>query len=201
MTERSVKHDNMAPKTAYQFNRIRNRRKKTLMNAALKLFSEKGFESVSISDIAKKADVSKGLLYNYFENKEDLVKEIVIDGTRKLTIDMDFDFSIKLTKERFVDLINKYFELIESGSDYWRLYISVLTQPRIAEMMKGQLFEHVSSFIVNVSEYYKAKNEKNPLVSTLLIGALLDGVSIDYMLEPENYPLNEIREIIINKLM
>ncbi|VBB46452.1 putative Transcriptional regulator, TetR family [uncultured Paludibacter sp.] len=189
----------MSPKTTQQFNEIRNQRKILLMNAALKLFSEKGFTSTSISDIAKKAGVSKGLLYNYFESKDELVREIIIDGIKKITA--DFDFSIKLTKDRFIELIDKNFLLIIEGKDYWKLYISVITQPLIVEMMKGELYEYLSPFFLAVTQYYQEKNEKNPIAYTWLIGAILDGIGVDYMIDPENYPINEIKEIIISKLL
>lgn len=44
--------------------------------AAEKLIAEKGFENVTIDDIAKEAGVAKGTFYTYFKRKEDVVGEI-----------------------------------------------------------------------------------------------------------------------------
>ena len=47
-------------------------RKQEILDAALKLFGEKGYEKTSISDIAKTIGVAQGLCYRYFPSKEAL---------------------------------------------------------------------------------------------------------------------------------
>ncbi|MCB0506551.1 MAG: helix-turn-helix transcriptional regulator, partial [Cyclobacteriaceae bacterium] len=68
----------MSPRTPEQNEQIRAESKHRIMEAAFELIAKSGYESTSISMIAKKAGVSKGLLYNYFESKEDLVKALVL---------------------------------------------------------------------------------------------------------------------------
>lgn len=48
-----------------------------LLAAALDLFVERGFAGTRLDDVAARAGVSKGTLYLYFENKEDLFKAVV----------------------------------------------------------------------------------------------------------------------------
>ncbi len=60
-----------------RFEEIRYERKKQIMNSALHLFATKGFHQTSISSIAKHAQISKGLMYNYFESKDALLCEII----------------------------------------------------------------------------------------------------------------------------
>lgn len=48
----------------------------SVIAAAEKLISEKGFEGVTIDDIAREAGVAKGTFYTYFKRKEDVVSEI-----------------------------------------------------------------------------------------------------------------------------
>ena len=52
--------------------RERLRRKEDIIQAAKKLFAEKGYKNTSMNAIAEKADFSKRTLYQYFENKGDL---------------------------------------------------------------------------------------------------------------------------------
>ena len=69
----------MSPRTLEQ-NQVNKKDKRTLiLKTALKVFSDYGFHASSVSHIAQKANISKGLLYNYFENKEDLLKTIIFD--------------------------------------------------------------------------------------------------------------------------
>lgn len=60
-----------------RWERRKDARPQELLAAALDLFVEKGFASTRLEDVAKRAGVSKGTLYLYFENKEELFKAVV----------------------------------------------------------------------------------------------------------------------------
>ena len=53
--------------------------RREMLTAAIKLFSEKGYHSVSMQKIAKKSEFAIGTLYKFFQNKEDLYKSIIIE--------------------------------------------------------------------------------------------------------------------------
>ncbi|MBQ7277120.1 MAG: TetR/AcrR family transcriptional regulator [Bacilli bacterium] len=52
-----------------------NENKDKIIEVALKLINEKGFDNVSVSEITKEAGVSKGAFYIHFESKEDLIEK------------------------------------------------------------------------------------------------------------------------------
>jgi len=54
------------------------------MDAAEKLFIEKGFENTSIDEVVSLAGLSKRTLYQYFQSKEDLYYAIALEGAREL---------------------------------------------------------------------------------------------------------------------
>lgn len=51
-----------------------------IVAAALEVFAEKGFAAARLDDIARRAGVSKGALYLYFETKQDLFRAVVRDA-------------------------------------------------------------------------------------------------------------------------
>ncbi len=53
--------------------------RREMLTAAIKLFSEKGYHSVSMQEIAKKSEFAIGTLYKFFKNKEDLYKSIIME--------------------------------------------------------------------------------------------------------------------------
>jgi AcrR family transcriptional regulator len=53
-------------------------KKELLLNAAMKLFSERGFHATPTSAISKEAGVSAGILFHYFKTKDDLIIELYI---------------------------------------------------------------------------------------------------------------------------
>jgi TetR/AcrR family transcriptional regulator len=62
--------------------REREQRQEEIINAAEKLFFSRGYDSVSMSDIAAEAEVNKSLLYYYFKDKESLFFAIVLRAAR-----------------------------------------------------------------------------------------------------------------------
>ena len=60
-----------------RWTRRKDARPEEIIPAALDLFVECGFASTRLDDVAARAGVSKGTLYLYFENKEDLFKAVV----------------------------------------------------------------------------------------------------------------------------
>jgi AcrR family transcriptional regulator len=66
-----------SPKTKTRWERRKDARPQELLAAALDLFVERGFAATRLDDVATRAGVSKGTLYLYFENKEELFKAVV----------------------------------------------------------------------------------------------------------------------------
>lgn len=62
---------------------IESRRK--ILNAAIKIFSERGYKGASMRMIAEAADISLGGLYLYFRNKEDLYATLIKNRLDDLT--------------------------------------------------------------------------------------------------------------------
>ncbi|MDX2430370.1 MAG: TetR/AcrR family transcriptional regulator [Bacteroides sp.] len=60
--------------------REKQQRKEEIIQAAEQVFFSKGFEQSTMDDIAEKAELSKGTLYLYFKNKEDLHMAVARKG-------------------------------------------------------------------------------------------------------------------------
>jgi AcrR family transcriptional regulator len=56
--------------------RKKARTRRVIADAAARLFAERGYEQVAVSDVAREADVSEQTVYNYFETKEQLVTDL-----------------------------------------------------------------------------------------------------------------------------
>ena len=86
------------------FEKRREQKKRDILNAALALFMEYGLQKVSITEIAKKANVSQVTIYNYFESKENLVRLVfkfyvdqIWDEQKHLLVN-DLPFNEKIKK-------------------------------------------------------------------------------------------------------
>lgn len=63
-----------------RWSRRKDARPDEITAAALELFSERGYAATRLEDVAARAGVSKGTLYLYFENKEELFKAVLREG-------------------------------------------------------------------------------------------------------------------------
>ncbi|WP_431028845.1 TetR/AcrR family transcriptional regulator [Lysinibacillus sp. LZ02] len=65
------------PRTESQNLELREQRREEILNAALKVFSRRGMVATKISEIAKEANLSHGLVYHYFKSKEEIFTLLV----------------------------------------------------------------------------------------------------------------------------
>ncbi len=63
--------------------RERENRKTAILRAARRLFFEKGFKSVTVESIARKAELSKGSIYLYYKGKEEIYAHILLNDIDK----------------------------------------------------------------------------------------------------------------------
>ena len=61
------------PKVVPEYKEIARNK---IIQAAIKIFSQKGFHKSTMDEIAREVGVSKGTLYTYFKSKEEILKEI-----------------------------------------------------------------------------------------------------------------------------
>ena len=61
-------------------------KKQLLLNAATKLFVERGFHATPTSAISKEAGVSAGILFHYFKTKDDLIENLYVEIKKEYTV-------------------------------------------------------------------------------------------------------------------
>jgi AcrR family transcriptional regulator len=189
------------PRTAQQFEEIRKDRKQAIMDTALEEFATYGYKSTSISMIAKKAEVSKGLMYNYFKSKEELLTSIMSEGFDEMHGLLDTDKDGVLTKEEFAFFIDETFKLMKEKRSFYKLYFSLLMQPAVAKLFTEKLYQIGEPILKIMVDYFTRKNAKNPNLEALMVGAMLDGIGFNYVFNADVYPLDEVIELIKEKFL
>jgi len=188
----------MSPRTEKQFKEIRETTKARILNESIKLFANNGYFSTSISMIAKKANISKGLMYNYFDSKDDLLKQIVYSGFKKMLIPVGFTKNELITKPTFNNMIHEMFKFFKQNVDYWKLYYSVLIQPTVFKLVEKKIFEMVMPYFEALEKYFHSQGYENPKAETRMFTAMLDGISLNYIMDSENFPIDAIEKRLID---
>ncbi|GAB4299361.1 MAG: hypothetical protein Kow0098_25760 [Ignavibacteriaceae bacterium] len=189
----------MSPRSAEQFELIREKSKKKIIRVALRLFAHNGYHATSVSMIAAKAKISKGLLYNYFNSKEDLLIEISEMIMNELA-DLIKNVSAEKDSEKKIEkIIRGSVEHLKENSSTWRFYLLLLQQGDAAKKMKPVLSRFREEAVKNISGIFEELKYPEPLMEAFALGIELDGIGINYLAAPENFPLNEIVNHLINR--
>ena len=191
----------MSPRTQEQNEQIRQERRQKIMDTALRLFGESSYQSTSIQKIAKEVGVSKGLLYNYFESKEELLQAIINEGMEELLDYFDPNKDGVLTKEELEQFVAMSFKTVEDNPVFWKLYMSLLMQQNVIELLGAHILETMVGMLDMLAKYYALCGVKNPTALARLAGATLDGITVNYVMDPENFPLNEVKEIVMQQFV
>ena len=76
--------------------------KERIQNAAIRLFSQKGFEGTRVNEIAGEAQVTKALIYYYFKNKEDILDNqvhLLLENATVIVMDFVHESVVKMMEE------------------------------------------------------------------------------------------------------
>ncbi len=111
---------------------IKRREKKELVEIAKKVFIKKGFVHTSMQDIMEKAGISRGALYSYFDNIEDVFLEVLkYDDQKDIQYFVSSDEgSIWLQLKNWVEEQRLYIERIDQTLLYARaeFFCHLITQ-------------------------------------------------------------------------
>lgn len=197
MTERSVKK-NMSPRTAEQNEQIRAESKHKIMAAAFKLIAKNGYEATSIAMIAKKAGVSKGLLYNYFTSKEELVKALVLGAMEEgdELIETLFNDDAKQTLK---NLFRWFFQEMRERPDHWRLMTELTFKIERFDFVHEIVTAKMNEYFTMVETLLKEMGYENAFAEARIIGAILDGMAFHALMFTDDYPLDEMEIYLIKK--
>lgn len=103
--------------------REREQHRKEIMDAAMRLFAEHGYHSVSMQEIASEAEFATGTLYKFFSSKRELFREIMIGVVEDISSELRLVFQ---SNEDPLTIIGTFFQVRRSSFrkryEYIKLY-------------------------------------------------------------------------------
>jgi AcrR family transcriptional regulator len=192
------------PKTQQQYEKLRNDKRNYIKEIALRLFAEKGYNVTSINQIAKEANMSQGLMYNYFQSKEDLLKFIVNSLAEEFSNYINPNKDNIVTEEEALNYIDIIFDMLKNKREYFKHYFQLAFQPEVMNALSDPgIFDEdiviqqhlLLDFLVS-----KCRNMDTEILR-LNILSIAKGFSLIYVYHPEKYPyelLDKYKDYIKN---
>lgn len=181
------------PRTREQYEEIRKERINHIKQVALNLFANQGYFETSIAKIAQQANISKGLMYNYFASKEELIKSIINTGIEEIYASFDRNHDGELTADEFEFFIREAFRVQQEKREFYKLYYSLLTQPKIQEMVEHEMGD-LSKKVMEITYDYFKKRFDDPYTELLIYASLIKGLSMQYV-----YGAEHVSDDVLNK--
>jgi AcrR family transcriptional regulator len=191
----------MSPRTPEQFEAIRQRRRKGILGAALRLFATRGVESTSMEQIAKRARISKGLIYNYFPTKKALLKAVAIRGMEEFAGTFPPNSEELPPRQVLETFINNMFDLILRKREFFSLYINLFTEPLVVPRYRSFFLQVVQPFRRSLSVKFRQAGIPEPDMEAMLLLALLDGILLHVLIGRDAYPLEAMRQLVLQKYL
>ncbi|HRW61902.1 MAG TPA: TetR/AcrR family transcriptional regulator [Bacteroidales bacterium] len=178
----------MSPRSAEQFEEIREEKKKLIMQVALELFANDGFHTTTISRIAQKAGISKGLMYNYFVSKEELLSSIFYNMLNRTMEMIDPDQDEIITHEEAEAFFDRFFDVLVANPQEWRLFYQLTVQKEVFKLiMKENMDNKVQNSQQMILNYFAKQNFKDPELIVILFSSIFKGFTLMYAFAPEMF--------------
>ena len=100
-----------------------------IIDAATRIFAQKGFSNATLDEIAQEAEFSKGTIYLYFSNKEELLYSIIDEKTADYMKFLEDIFSGKVSfRQELLDYFRGFAEFAFNNIDFSNLLMSLHAQ-------------------------------------------------------------------------
>jgi AcrR family transcriptional regulator len=130
-------------------------RRTAILDSALAVFSERGYHSASIDDIAGEAGVSKALIYEHFASKQELHADLIARNARELTQRVAGALSgveVESTSERLATGLEAFFAFVEERRDAWRMLFRDAADPESSAVLDRMVEQVTAEVTVLISQ-------------------------------------------------
>lgn len=166
--------------------------KEKILDTAIRLFAANGYHRTSTSDIATAAKVSKGLMYNYFKSKDEMLLAIVEQANQSMFTIADTmtpHVSYVKTLRKFLDT---YAHNLKTNKEYLSFQLSLLLQPDLKAIVSAPLRSRADHLLHVTLMMFKNTGAREPEMRARRFISELDGIALHYLAVFNDYPLDDM---------
>ena len=168
--------------------------KQKLFDSAMALFESQGYFATTVEQITAEAGVSKGLVYNYFNSKEELLIGLIEDATSRMA-SVAGTLEPQGPVEESIELfINRFFDFLQTEKRFLKLQLTLLLMPELKDIVAEPQRQRSELLLEQLSSWLKKSNIPRAKKKARLLLALLDGVALHFLCIYERYPLSSMKK-------
>lgn len=167
--------------------------KQKLLDAATKLFETQGYFATTIEQITEEAGVSKGLVYNYFSSKEELLVGLIEAATSQMASVAEALAPDKSIEESLSLFLDNYLRFLKTERRFLKLQLTLMLMPELKQVVIGPQQKRAALLQKMLTDWFRKADVRQPKQKARVFLAMLDGVALHYLFIYERYPLNTMK--------
>jgi AcrR family transcriptional regulator len=193
----------MSPRNPLSNERARLAASEAILNAAEEIISRDGLHSARTEDIARKAGVSKGLVFNYYKSRDELFEAVVRRQLARIFEIWENDPPQGRGADRLRAIAGIALGHVVEHLAAYRLLLSLMLQPDAATTVQKaamSLKPRINRYYAMLHETFEALGSDDPVTDALLFQAGINGIAQQIALQPELlrtpklFPLDRLRD-------
>lgn len=175
-----------------------NKRQK-IIETAENVFAEFGFNKARISEIAKRAGVAEGSIYDYFKNKDDLLLSISKFRIEQLNNTLEGSFQIKTPMRKLRRILRLHFSMFSKNREFLKLFVfDTLLNRKFYDSDAYRIFLKYQDMFVDVVEEGKThdffdKRLNARVFKNMFFGTFMH-MALRWLIFPDK-PFDKMREV------
>jgi len=172
-------------------------KRQMIIQAAIEVFSRNNFQNSTISQIAQKAGVAEGTIYQYFKNKEDLFFSIPVEKTKEFSRELELHLQgINGVVNKIGKFIWYYLYFFKNNPEYARtLMLELRVSKNFANAKAYQSFRQFTNQVLEIIKEGQQegviRDDVNIYVLRQLLLGILEHMVTRWLLKGEKYDLLE----------
>lgn len=187
---------------------ITEKRRRQILDAAIQVFSERGFHGARMDDIVKQSGLSKGALYWYFESKDQLIETILDDFFEQELVLLRAAASASGTvSERLkaftVILVQDMQKMPAFLPIAFEFYAAATRQSPIRDTLQRHFRDYRSALMTMLDQGVESGELRQVDTESFAVGlmALLDGLTLWWVVNPADIQMESITNTLLELLL
>lgn len=154
-------------------------KRRLILDSAVKVFADKGYDGTRISDIARDAEIAYGLVYHYFKNKEEILDTIFLERWGEFIEEIEAISAARIGIEEKLFRIARVIARAYSTRADWAkvLVFEIQRSQRLADPVRlqsiGCLFQRIAELLRSGQERGELRSDVDPeLACYIFVGGL-----------------------------
>lgn len=172
-------------------------KKEAILDTALHLFADKGYEATPTSLIAKAAGVSEGLIFKHYISKENLLETVVKAGYRRVSDRSKLLIDEKDPARFIANVLDMPLKLVEEERSFWRMQYRLVDD----EISKKHHLRFSHSVMKKLEEAFRQLGNPEPELETAVLMLLVEGLWRAYLTNEDKDTFVRMLELIKYKYL